>query len=147
FQALVESRGPRASEARALLDAIPAAIVEMKNRRAAKSEEIVFQRAVQGHDLAKKGNDKAGLEKARNDFQAIVASGGHRAQDAQEYVVRIGDEIAAINPPPIAPSVSPTADRDAVLAVLNQYAAAYSRGDLSGIVRIWSNLPDKQRRD
>src|SRR5262249_9692296 len=147
FQPLVDSKGPRASEARTYSDAIPSAILEMKGRRASKNEEAVFQRAVQAHDLAKRAGDKTGLERARSDFQAIANGAGHRAPDAQEYAARITNEIAALNPPPQPPIVPLTIDRDAVLATLSQYTAAYNRGDLNTIVRIWPTLTDKQKRD
>src|SRR5712692_1960964 len=147
FQPLADSGGPRASDARAYIDGIPAMVAEMKRRAVSKRDEAPFHRAVQDYDQAKKANDKTGLERARIDFQGIASGGGRRAQEAQQYVIRIGNEIEAINAPPVKPPVSTTDDRDAILAALNQYAAAYTRGDLSGILRVWSGLSDKERRD
>ena len=147
FRPLADSGGPRASDARAYMDGIPTMIAEMQRRAVSKSDEAAFQLVVQAYDQAKKANDKTGLERARSDFQGIASGGGHRAQEAQQYVLRIGNEIAAIYPPPIKPPVSTTDDRDAILAALSQYAAAYGRGDLSGILRVWSGLSDKERRD
>ena len=150
FQALAGNGGPRAGDARDYADSIPSVIRDIQTRLANKAAEALFQQVEQRYQQAVSSNDRDALEKARNEFDAIARAGGPHANDAQKYISDITAKLAALNAqPPVKKSVDTpvaTPERDAVLAVLDQYATAYGRGDLRGILRVWSGLPEKERR-
>ncbi len=151
FRPLADNGGPRASDARTYMESIPATVAEMRRRAVSKRDEAAFQRAVQDYDLAKKANDKSGLEAVRNAFQSIAQGGNSHASDAQKLVDEISTKLAALNQPatpsttpPVKPApTSGAADNDAVLAVIKRYAQAFEQRNPDALHQIWPTMGNR----
>ncbi|HEY6387962.1 MAG TPA: protein kinase [Candidatus Acidoferrum sp.] len=146
FQALADSAGPRAEEAKGFINNLPAAISEVHERAASKRAETAYGQIVARYQQASTTNDKTGLEAARTGFQSIAKAGGPHASEAQRFVDEIGTKLAALNqPPPTAtpvppPAVSGAVDNDAVLALVKRYAQAFEQRNADALHQIWPNM-------
>jgi serine/threonine protein kinase len=146
FQALADSAGPRAEEAKGFINNLPAAIREVHERAASKRAETAYGQIVARYQQASTTNDKTGLEAARTGFQSIAKAGGPHASEAQRFVDEIGTKLAALNQPPPAvtpvppPPVSGAVDNDALLALVKRYAQAFEQRNADALHQIWPNM-------
>jgi serine/threonine protein kinase len=144
FQALVDSAGPRSTQAKNFVDNLPAAVREVHERAANKRAEAAYQQVVTKYQAALGAGDKSGLEAARAGFQSIAQAGGPHANDAQKFVDDIGTKLAGLNQPspPVAPPVKPDTpsgptDSDAVLALVKRYSQAFEQRNPQALQQIW----------
>ena len=118
------------------------------NQARAAEQARQFQQALQSYN-ALDSRDKAGLEKSRSDFIAIVRGNGPRASDAQQYVANINRKLDALNqPPPTAPAPavkkqesSSAADESAVRSVMQKFFDAFEQRDVNSLREVWPTIP------
>jgi len=153
FVALEDDAWVKAADARNYADKlIPDAIRDVQTRMANRKAESDYKLAVQHYEQAVSTKDRGALELAQGELQAIVNGNGPHTVDAQKYLSQIPARIAALAPPstltvspPSKTEISPgqSADRDAVLAVVQSYAQAFERRDADALRKIWPTMGNK----
>src|SRR5437879_5200439 len=153
FVALQDDAWVKAADARNYADKlIPDAIRDVQTRMANRKAESDYKLAVQHYEQAVSTKDRGALELAQGELQAIVNGNGPHTVDAQKYLSQIPARIAALAPPstltvspPSKTEISPSqsADRDAVLAVVQSYAQAFERRDADALRKIWPTMGNK----
>ena len=139
LQALADSGGPTAFNARRDAASIPDAISGLQSRVTYAREETAYQQAVQKYRA--NSNDRSVLDASRSDFQSIAKAGGHRAIDAQKMIDEINAAVATLNQPPSQPKVNPAVDEtQAVLAEVQRYADAFDRRDVDALRQVWPTM-------
>src|SRR2546422_1214567 len=153
FVALQDDAWVKAADARNYADKlIPDAIRDVQTRMANRKADSDYKLAIQHYEQAVSAKDRGALELAQGEFQAIVNGNGPHAVDAQKYLSQIPARIAALAPPStltVSPpsktetSPSQSADREAVLAVVQRYAQAFERRDADALRKIWPTMGNK----
>jgi hypothetical protein len=156
FQVLAGDGGPQAGEASNYANAVPGAITEIQARMQKKNTDAAFQRTVQKYQQALNAKDKNGLTSARNEFQAVIQSGGPHAEEAQRYRSDIDNTIAALSAPPVvsappaivkndAPDLAAANDSE-LRAVIKRYAQAFENRDPDALRQVWPGIGSKYSR-
>lgn len=143
FQALADSGGPRADEAKSYIGNLPGAIREVQERAVNKRAETAYQQLVQRAQQALNAGDKGALEGSRSAFQNVAQGGGAHAGDAQRYLDQINAKLTAMQPPPPPPkpeTPSGPSDSDAVMALIKRYSQAYDERNANALLQIWPNM-------
>ena len=104
-------------------------------------QERQFQQAL--HDYFGVGaRDRNGLERSRDDFQAIANGNGSRAATARQYVAEIDRKLETLNQPAGAGTLgkaepSSAADQGAIRDALEQFNAAFEHRKVVELKDIW----------
>lgn len=106
-------------------------------------------------DLAQAENtrNETALHSARDYFNALASQLGRHSSEARALTSQIDSDLKALtaaNPPPSSapsPTVSPGRDDGAeILAALNRYAAAISKGDIEQVKSVRTLTPSEEKR-
>jgi len=152
FQALVNSGGPKSSEAQNYVNSIQSSISDIQARAQSQRFELAFQAASRKCQQVLAGNDKSGLASARESMQSFTQNGPH-ADEAQKCVGDITAKLNALNQPPAAVLPPPPAKREAqsttaadetaVLSVVQTFFRAFEERNPDELRQVWPTIPQK----
>ena len=152
FQALVNSGGPKSSEAQSYVNSIQSSISDIQARAQSQRFELAFQAASRKCQQVLAGNDKSGLASARESMQSFTQNGPH-ADEAQKCVGDITAKLNALNQPPAAVLPPPPAKREtqsttaadetAVLSVVQTFFRAFEERNPDELRQVWPTIPQK----